>query len=358
MNPFSGLPPFSYDELQKNIGGLVYPNGIAPDGMSQEQMFRQGVGQLGAGMLAASNKNPMQALGMSYLEAQNQGLNNARQTMIAKEFRSQEEDRKAKREQNEAMLRERSRIAQMLGAQTGGQTSGGAGGDLNTLYEAYSQAQLVGDEDLAQSIKARIDQQTKAADDANSAQKLSIDERKLQLDQTNQTLKVIEKPYEEAKAATSDLQAINTMEQLLDEGIFTGKTAGWEAAAKGFLAEAGWVSENDLNKLAGTEAYQAAAGQRVAQIVKQFGAGTSISNADREYADKMAAGKITMTEESMRKILGIGRKVAQDRRESYKKKWQPLLQGTEYGDAYSLSDVPEYTPWTSGQGPQLIGVEE
>jgi hypothetical protein len=89
-----GLPPFSYDELQKNIGGLVYPNGIAPDGMSQEQMFRQGVGQLGAGMLAASNKNPMQALGMSYLEAQNQGLNNARQTMVAKEFKNKEDERK------------------------------------------------------------------------------------------------------------------------------------------------------------------------------------------------------------------------------------------------------------------------
>jgi hypothetical protein len=93
-----GLPPFSYDELQKNIGGLVYPNGIAPDGMSQEQMFRQGVGQLGAGMLAASNKNPMQALGMSYLEAQNQGLNNARQTMVAKEFKEKTDERKRARD--------------------------------------------------------------------------------------------------------------------------------------------------------------------------------------------------------------------------------------------------------------------
>ena len=42
---------------------------------------------------------------------------------------------------------------------------------------------------------------------------------------------------------------------------------------------------------------------RQVDIIKAFGAGTGLSDADREYALKAAAGDITMTEESLRRII-------------------------------------------------------
>ena len=49
-----------------------------------------------------------------------------------------------------------------------------------------------------------------------------------------------------------------------------------------------------------------------AKIIKQFGAGTGLSDADREYALKAAAGDISMDEKAIRKILNINNKAAQN----------------------------------------------
>jgi hypothetical protein len=45
-------------------------------------------------------------------------------------------------------------------------------------------------------------------------------------------------------------------------------------------------------------------------LIKQFGAGTGLSNADREYAEKMAGGQITLTESALRKIIDINDRAA------------------------------------------------
>jgi hypothetical protein len=44
----------------------------------------------------------------------------------------------------------------------------------------------------------------------------------------------------------------------------------------------------------------------VVNIVKAFGSGSGISNADREYAEKMAGGQIKLDEASIKRILDIG----------------------------------------------------
>ena len=51
-------------------------------------------------------------------------------------------------------------------------------------------------------------------------------------------------------------------------------------------------------------------GANVGQLIKQFGAGTGLSDADREFAMQMAGGKITLTEQALRKILDINDKAA------------------------------------------------
>ena len=45
----------------------------------------------------------------------------------------------------------------------------------------------------------------------------------------------------------------------------------------------------------------------VGRIIKLFGAGTGLSDADREYAEKIVAGNITMTEEAMRRLLAMSK---------------------------------------------------
>jgi hypothetical protein len=51
-------------------------------------------------------------------------------------------------------------------------------------------------------------------------------------------------------------------------------------------------------------------GANVGRIIKQFGAGTGLSDADRDYAAQMAGGKINLTEAALRKILDINDKAA------------------------------------------------
>jgi hypothetical protein len=51
-------------------------------------------------------------------------------------------------------------------------------------------------------------------------------------------------------------------------------------------------------------------GANVGRIIKQFGAGTGLSNADREYAAKIAAGEIALTETALRRILDINDRAA------------------------------------------------
>jgi hypothetical protein len=51
-------------------------------------------------------------------------------------------------------------------------------------------------------------------------------------------------------------------------------------------------------------------GANVGQLIKQFGAGTGLSDADREFAMQMAGSKITLTEQALRKILDINDRAA------------------------------------------------
>ena len=72
------------------------------------------------------------------------------------------------------------------------------------------------------------------------------------------------------------------------------------------LGNALGVTGRDSRELvANTESYMATTAANVGRMIKQFGAGTGLSDADRDYAAQMAAGKITLDETSIRKILDI-----------------------------------------------------
>jgi hypothetical protein len=50
----------------------------------------------------------------------------------------------------------------------------------------------------------------------------------------------------------------------------------------------------------------------VGRLIKQFGAGTGLSNADREYAEKMAGGKITLDDKAINRILDINERISRN----------------------------------------------
>jgi hypothetical protein len=52
--------------------------------------------------------------------------------------------------------------------------------------------------------------------------------------------------------------------------------------------------------------------QNVGKLIKQFGAGTGLSDTDRKFAEQMAGGQISLDEKSMRKILDISDRAARN----------------------------------------------
>jgi hypothetical protein len=118
----------------------------------------------------------------------------------------------------------------------------------------------------------------------------------------NQIVK--ERPeIEKAALSYKDLVAA---EKLLNSPMVTGKGAEWILGAGKVLQQIGF--NEGKTAIENTEAYAALMGKQVGQIIKQFGSGTGLSDADREYAEKIAAGKITLEKGSMKKIMAINKK--------------------------------------------------
>lgn len=114
--------------------------------------------------------------------------------------------------------------------------------------------------------------------------------------------------WNNASDAQKSLDANATATQLLDSGVITGTGADLKLSFGKALQSAG-IKFGD-NEIANTEAFIANRAQQVGQLIKMFGAGTGLSDADREYAKQAAAGNIELTEASIRKIIDISNTAA------------------------------------------------
>lgn len=106
--------------------------------------------------------------------------------------------------------------------------------------------------------------------------------------------------------AANGLQTIAQAENLLDAGVITGTGAEFLLNAGKALQRIGVRVDDD--EIANTEAYTALMGKEVGSLIRMFGSGTGLSDADRQYAERIAAGKITINERSLRKILNMNKK--------------------------------------------------
>lgn len=96
---------------------------------------------------------------------------------------------------------------------------------------------------------------------------------------------------------------IQKMEQILNqegaEGIITGALAKPELFLKSLGADLGM----NFPDVASTKEYIANAGRQVGAIIRLFGAGTGLSDADREYAQQIAGGNIEVPIDALKRIV-------------------------------------------------------
>jgi hypothetical protein len=112
-----------------------------------------------------------------------------------------------------------------------------------------------------------------------------------------------------AQDASNILDTNKTARSLLKAGAITGTGADFFVALNSGLKQAG-IDFGYADAAANSQAYSAALGANVGRIIKQFGAGTGLSDADRAYAEQMAAGKISINRAAIDKILDINDKAA------------------------------------------------
>ena len=108
--------------------------------------------------------------------------------------------------------------------------------------------------------------------------------------------------HEGAIEAGRALQGVQNAKRLLDEGVVTGAGADFLVSFGKGLERLGFNLGDELDN---SQAFLAAQASQVANIIKQFGAGTGLSDADREFATKAAAGDIAMSEDAIREIIRI-----------------------------------------------------
>jgi hypothetical protein len=106
-----------------------------------------------------------------------------------------------------------------------------------------------------------------------------------------------------AESAVSSLQNAEQLAPLLNDPKFISGTL---ANARLAVAKAVGID------VSATESYFAGVGQQVAERITAFGAGTGLSDADREFAKKIAAGEETLSVESIRRIIRINNESAEN----------------------------------------------
>lgn len=109
--------------------------------------------------------------------------------------------------------------------------------------------------------------------------------------------------------AVAILETNQVAKDLLKSGVITGTGANFFVGLNSALQQAG-LDFGYADAASNSQAYVSAMGANVGRLIKQFGAGTGLSNADREYAEKMAGGQITLTESALRKIIDINDRAA------------------------------------------------
>jgi hypothetical protein len=162
---------------------------------------------------------------------------------------------------------------------------------------------------LNKQIIASLREQIKAANQGKAPKiqvgvKLSEQEKGFEGDLGKGQAKRVLEDKDKAEDARDMLSTVTIGRDILKSGVITGAGAdffvGFNQALKTAGIDAGYADAS-----ANSQAYSANMAQNVGKLIKLFGAGTGLSDADRAYAEKMAGGKIALDRKALEKILDI-----------------------------------------------------
>lgn len=125
---------------------------------------------------------------------------------------------------------------------------------------------------------------------------------------------------------------------LVDKGIYSGSAANIKLSFDKWLQQAGINIGGE--KAANTEAFAGMMGLQVGKVIKAFGTGTGLSDADREYAQKIAGGEIKLTEQSIRKLLDINDRLATFAISEYNSQSERAKQSLQEKDYFKPVVIP------------------
>lgn len=117
------------------------------------------------------------------------------------------------------------------------------------------------------------------------------------------------KLFNEARSSRASLDTLAEARSLIDKGIISGAGAELITSGGQVLDRLGLLGKDTSETISRTQTYAANMGRQVGQVIKQFGSGTGLSDADRQYAEKIAAGKITFNEGALRRLIDIQAKI-------------------------------------------------
>jgi len=164
---------------------------------------------------------------------------------------------------------------------------------------------------------------------------------------TGQSKRILESQAGAQDAA--DILATNEVgRSLLKSGAITGAGADFFVGLNKALKQGG-IDFGYADAAANSQAYGAAMAANTGKLIKQFGAGTAISDADREYATKAAAGQITMDEAAIRKVLDINDRAARNVIQRHNK----LVKGVQTNLPLEV-EIPTAAPPPPPSGASLI----
>jgi hypothetical protein len=114
-----------------------------------------------------------------------------------------------------------------------------------------------------------------------------------------------------ARDASSIIDTVKTGRDIMKSGMITGAGADFLVNFNQGLKTAG-IDSGYADAAANSQAFTANMAGNVGKLIKQFGAGTGLSDADREFAKDMAGGRISLDAKAINKILDINERAARN----------------------------------------------
>ena len=150
---------------------------------------------------------------------------------------------------------------------------------------------------------------------------------------------------DDARAAAAALPAFANARAAIDSG---NTILGAGADLRLGMQKVGALLGLDPSAAENTETFRSAIAPVVLAAVKGLGAGTGISNADRDFAEKAAGGNITLEPNSIRRLLDIGQRAAEAKiknfNETLDKVYAPGDPEADRVRALFAVPIPDLTP--------------